>query len=65
MGLLAYLKRKRIERKQRKIEESEDFYAVLMALLLAELHQLGVSEDTIDEAFRMANRHVEEYFNEG
>lgn len=60
MGLLADIKLK-IERK--KIEnELSDFYALLTTLLLEELRQLGVSDETIQKALEMAQRHVDEYF---
>lgn len=60
MGLLADIKLK-IERK--KIEnELSDFYALLTALLLEELRQLGVSDETIQKALDMAQQHVDEYF---
>ena len=60
MGLLADIKLK-IERK--KIEnELSDFYALLTTLLLEELRQLGVSDETIQKALEMAQQHVDEYF---
>lgn len=60
MGLLADIKMK-IERK--KIEdEISDFYALLTTLLLEELRQLGVSDETIQKALEMAQQHVDEYF---
>ena len=60
MGLLADIKLK-IERK--KIEnELSDFYALLTTLLLEELRQLGVPDETIQKALEMAQQHVDEYF---
>ncbi len=60
MGLLADIKLK-IERK--KIEnELSDFYALLTTLLLEELRMLGVSDETIQKALDMAQKHVDEYF---
>lgn len=60
MGLLADIKLK-IERK--KIEnELSDFYALLTTLLLEELRQLGVPDETIQKALDMAQQHVDEYF---
>lgn len=60
MGLLADIKLK-IERK--KIEnELSDFYALLTTLLLEELRQLGVPDETIQKALDMTQQHVDEYF---
>lgn len=60
MGFLADIKLK-IERK--KIEnELSDFYALLTTLLLEELRILGVSDETIQKALDMAQKHVDEYF---
>lgn len=60
--MLADIKLK-IERK--KIEnELSDFYALLTTLLLEELRMLGVSDETIQKALDMAQRHVDEYFGE-
>ena len=60
MGLLADIKLT-IERK--KIEnELSDFYALLTTLLLEELRQLGVPDETIQKALEMAQQHVDEYF---